>query len=244
MNIEGTYTLQAAPEKVWQCLMDQQVLQRTLPGVEHIEQITSDCYQVAVSLKNTPLSGTYHGRIMISEQQYPYHYRLTIEGDGEQNPINGGGTIHLNGQGDTTIIAYKGDVTEGKRSMLLPPLLIKGAAKLFLQRFFNALADHLRLLDQAEVGSAQEGIESTQVSVQTSGGIIALSTQGMGKVYAGQPTQDAPRTIFYRVAHLFKLGKGDQEQEQRWGKRLQQASTVSGLLFLVWVGTRLPRKRA
>ena len=37
MEIEGTYTLQASPEEVWQCLMDTQVLRSAIPGVEQLE---------------------------------------------------------------------------------------------------------------------------------------------------------------------------------------------------------------
>ncbi len=52
MDIEGTYTLQAPPEEVWGCLKDQQVLQRTIPGVERIEALSEEKYAGRLQLPN------------------------------------------------------------------------------------------------------------------------------------------------------------------------------------------------
>src|SRR5256885_13676838 len=38
MIIEGTYTLQATPEDVWRCLMDEQILRSAIPGLESLER--------------------------------------------------------------------------------------------------------------------------------------------------------------------------------------------------------------
>ena len=38
MDIDGTYTLQAPPEVVWNLLMDQDLLQHTIQGMERLEQ--------------------------------------------------------------------------------------------------------------------------------------------------------------------------------------------------------------
>src|SRR5437763_3955715 len=83
MNIEGTYTLQAPPTEVWHCLLNTELLQHTIPGIERIEQVSENTYTIVANIKHAPLEGTYQGHITLSEQHYPYHYRLIVEGEGQ-----------------------------------------------------------------------------------------------------------------------------------------------------------------
>src|SRR5436309_12438179 len=159
MDIEGTYTLQASPEDVWQCLMDQQVLRRAIPGVEQLELIGENKYNITVHIRQTPLIGTYHGHATVTEQHYPYYYTIAIEGEGGPGTISGEGVVHLNERDENTVVAYKGILNLGKLGTLLPPPLVKGTAKLLLQQFFTALAEHLRTLPRSAstIGVAENG---------------------------------------------------------------------------------------
>src|SRR5205085_7811181 len=76
MDIEGTYTLQASAEEVWQCLMDTQVLRHAIPGVEQVERLDDYKHTITLHVKQTPLMGSYHGQVTIAEQHYPYYYTL------------------------------------------------------------------------------------------------------------------------------------------------------------------------
>lgn len=238
MNIEGTYTLQAPPENVWQALMDQQVLLRAVPGIEKLEQISEDTYEIAMHIQHSPLRGSYNGHITISEQQYPYHYRINIEGEGRQATIHGSGSIHLNGHDQTTIIAYKGTLASNKPDPLFSPIVVKGAAKLLIQQFFSTLAGQLRTYSTEEIAltvSAEEPEDATIIRRPT-GNIVVL------------PATTTPEIIekvtFTRtLVRLFGLGAGDPAQEARWEMRIHRASIISGLLLLIWIGTRLPGKK-
>lgn len=225
MIIEGTYTLQASPEDVSQCLVDRQILLETIPGIEQLERVKKDSYAVAITIKQVPLKGTYHGLVTVSEQQHPYHYHLTMEAEGRQHSISGNGNIHLNESENQTVIAYTGTLTIGK----FPALVSKGAAKLLIQHFFTALADRVRenaLLRHTKTEEIADTIK------RPGGSIIVLPPPS---------TEDIPLSL--KIARWFKLGEGDSEQEALWAKRVQQLSILSGLLFLVWVGTRLPRRK-
>ena len=89
MNIEGTYTLQALPTTLWQCLLDQQVLRATIPGLQHIELVDDTHYDLTIHLAQKPLDGTHHVYIDLSNQQFPSHYTMTIQGDGSLSTFNG-----------------------------------------------------------------------------------------------------------------------------------------------------------
>src|SRR5437763_13680785 len=108
MDIEGTYTLQASPEDVWQSLLDRQVLLRTLPSIEQLEQLDRDTSAIDIHVKQASLIGTYHGHVTVAEQHFPYHYRLIIDGEGRQSTLSGNGVGHLSQRDSMTIIAYKG----------------------------------------------------------------------------------------------------------------------------------------
>jgi carbon monoxide dehydrogenase subunit G len=242
MNIEGTYTLQAPPEDVWQCLMNHEMLLRTVPGVERIEQAGEDSYQVWLRIKYAPLMGTYHGRVAIAEQRYPCSYRLIVEGEARQSKISASGSIDLNAHDGNTVIAYKWTLTTGRLGTLLPPRVVKGAAKLFIQQYFSALADQLRRSRRVEA-RMQEG-QAISVIQQRGGDIVILPS-------ATAAPPDPAISIAHRISHnithaivaLLKPGNADPEEQALWAQRVRRIGVVAILLMLVWIGTRLPRKR-
>jgi carbon monoxide dehydrogenase subunit G len=239
MDVEGTYTLQSSPEDIWQSLMDRQVLLRTVPGIEQLEQLDKDTYALAIHIKHAPLIGTYHGYVTVTEQQYPYHYRLIIDGEGRQSMLSGSGVVHLSQRDSMTIIAYKGTLNLGKLGTLIPAAIIKGTAKLLLQQFFMALADHLRAKLPAQVAVSAE-LEGALPVQQPGENSIVLPLPAV-------PAQEQPKsalysTFLYTIVHWFGLGAGNPQDEALWTMRLRRVGIVSGLLLLVWIGTRLPRK--
>ena len=229
MDIEGTYTLQASPEDVWQCLMDQQVLRRAIPGVEKLELIGENKYNITLHIRQTPLIGTYHGHATVTEQHYPYYYNIAIEGEGVPGTISGEGVVHLNERDENTVVAYKGTLNIGKLGTLLPPPLVKGTAKLLLQQFFTALAEHLRTLPRS--ASTLGVAENDQDRITPSEEHTAI-----------RASEAEPTTLLHTVVHQLKLGGGDPTLEEHWVNRIRRVGMVFGLVVLVWIGTRLPRK--
>jgi carbon monoxide dehydrogenase subunit G len=240
MDIEGTYTLQASPEDVWQSLLDRQVLLRTIPGIEQLEQLDKDTYAIAIHVKQAPLIGTYHGHVSVAEQHFPYHYRLIIDGEGRQSTLSGNGVIHLSQRDSMTIIAYKGTLNLGKLGTLLPTAIVKGTAKMLIQQFFTALADHLRAKVPVQIIASSEEGEYTSIVKQPGGEIVILPPFVPPLEEEAQLTLS--RTPLRSVVHRFGLGAGDPVQEALWERRIQRIGIMSGLLLLVWIGTRLPRK--
>lgn len=231
MDIEGTYTLQALPDAVWHNLMNAQVLLTTVPGIERLEKIAENTYEVTLHIKHAPLKGVYQGRITITEQQFPYHYRIEIQGEGRQITFTGSGSVHLNGQNESTIIAYKGNITQDKRSSHLPPAVLKGAAKLLIQQFFTTLAVQMRS-QAAMSGVAAEAPMTSANGTDAIGTIVVLPAQ---------ETQARP-SILQTLIHWSKLGGGEPLQEALWATRIRRFGAIAGFLLLVWIGTRIPRK--
>ena len=139
-----------------------------------------------------------------------------------------------------TIIAYKGTLNLGKLGTLLPTALVKGTVKMLIQQFFTALAEHLRAKVPAQILASEEAEDAVIVKQPTRGDILLLSP-------SAPPTQEVSplmqsHTPLQSIVRWFRLGTGNPVQEAVWEARMRRIGIVSGLLLLVWIGTRLPRK--
>lgn len=238
MDIEGTYTLQASQEDVWHCLMDAQALRRAIPGVERLEVLGEYKHGITLDIRQSPLMGAYRGQVTVTERHYPTGYSIVFEGEGRQSTMSGHGVVQLHTLGENTIVSYKGTVNPGKLATLLPSPVVKGATKLLIQQFFLALADQLRVMQPVsvvEAGSGRSNEDGNRLVAQ-------FGRSNEDGSHAEAETLVAPPTFVHRIVRLLGIGEGDIEQELLWAQRVRRYGIIAGLLFLVWVGTRLPRR--
>jgi carbon monoxide dehydrogenase subunit G len=230
---------------------DQQILLRAVPGLKHIETLNERTFAISLSMNHEPFIGDCQAELTISEQQFPYHYRLAIQGTNDQGQFRGKVTIHLQDRDESTIVAYTGEVHLDASGEPPSTTLARGAAKLLIQLFFIALDDQLQAnaaLD-ADLAAVIERYDVYSVAGTKSQNNVILKRDTPNPVAAISPlspsvaTNADQRGIFPTIVHLLGLGQGEPEQEQIWTDRLRRASAIAGLLFLVWLGTRLPRPR-
>jgi carbon monoxide dehydrogenase subunit G len=237
MKIEGAYTVQAPPDHVWDSLMDPLVLQNIIPGVEKLEKLDSNTYEATIQIKHAPLKGAYHGSITITDQQFPRHYCIEIRGEGRQTLFSGNGSVQLNEQNNNTIIAYRGELKQDRRNSLLPPAVLKGAAKLLIQQFFAALA--LQLGTHASTTPIEMITPTTGSVFHQPGGTITILAP---KLSAEPEISTQQASLLQTLLRWSRPGNDDPQEIVRLEKRVRRFGIVAGLLFLVWVGTRIPRK--
>jgi len=229
MNIEGTYTLQAAPEEVWAGLMDLQTLRYTIPGIGQLERHEGEVNTFTMHIRHAPLRGLYSGRAAVLEQEYPSSYRMTVEGEGQPGKFHGEWAIELRPHNENTVVVYKGTLHLTKAGALLPVSLVKGTIKVLTQQFFTTLADHLRTVSSS-YSVTSENMSALAEFKQTDNDHIAM---------ASSPHQPA---LLHKIVRQLGLGGNDAQLEEQWVIRLRRVGFASMLLLLVWVGTRLPRK--
>lgn len=144
MTLKGTYTLPARRQKVWDALLDPDVLARTLPGCKSLEAIGPDEYRMNMALSISSLKGVFEGKVRIEDQQPPESYRLTVQGRGKIGFVNGGGTFRLReAEGSVTEIEYQGDVKAGGTIASVGQRLMNMTSKMMIKRFFTALEKEL-----------------------------------------------------------------------------------------------------
>lgn len=231
MQIDGTYTLQATAQDVWSCLTDQQTIQHALPGLERLSRIDDHTYTFAIHLRHAPLRGSYTGTASI-EPGEPAAFNVKIEGEGPATIFHGECAIRLNAQDENTVVSYQGALQVDRGKTLVPTPLLKATIRVLLQHFFTTLTDQLRTEKAGPiyVTTLEEQYERPFMEEQISEQLV-------------RARQISAPTLLHRMVRLLGLGGQSPEMEEQWVRRLRQGGIIAALLLLVWVGTRLPRRR-
>jgi len=143
MDISGSYTFDAPPERVWALLMDPAVISACIPGCDSFEPLGNHSYRARLTVALAAITGTYDGTVTLSELVPLSSYRLTAEGQGRPGFVKGNSAITLRADGDTTVVDVTGTVQTGGAIARLGQRLIGGVSKMMLDRFFACLQGKL-----------------------------------------------------------------------------------------------------
>lgn len=144
MEITGSYTFQAPPDRVWSLLMDPDVIASCIPGCDRFEPAGEDRYRARLTVALAAITGTYDGTVVIAEKVPESSYRLIADGQGKPGFVKGDSAITLRADGGTTIVDVTGTVQTGGPIARLGQRLVGGVAKMMMDRFFSCLQGKLR----------------------------------------------------------------------------------------------------
>ena len=148
MDITGTYTFAAPPQRVWTLLMDPAAIASCIPGCDRLEPDGVDRYKAAITIGMAAITGNYEGIVTISEKAEPASYKLMVEGQGRPGFVKGTVTITLRevvseSGGANTIVDVNGTAQTGGTIARLGQRLIGSAAKMMQDRFFACMQSKL-----------------------------------------------------------------------------------------------------
>lgn len=241
MLIEGTHTLQAPPAEVWQALTLQESLRKTIPGAEQVtlqQTGDTDSYEVALNIPQGPFRGHHTELLTFSQQHAPFQYQLTIE-DQQQEAFKATYTVHLQAHNQATIVTYQGTLTDNTPASLLPQKIMKGAIKYLLQEYFLALTALLYTPSGTQTAAKNTKEKIGAAILRQARGNIAILPQSLADKKAACNVTEWGRTLLARSSRLIWK---DAQQQALWLKRARQIGIVAGLIALVWVGTKIPRR--
>lgn len=139
MELTGEHTFKAPRERVWQFLLDPEVLGQCLPGAEKLEQIGPDEYNATMRIGIAMIKGTFTGRVKISDKVEPSSYTMFVEGSGPQGQVSGTGRLELHDEGETTRVTYRGDANVRGTLARVGARMIQPAARTIVGQFFSCL---------------------------------------------------------------------------------------------------------
>lgn len=144
MKVEGTYTLPAPRQKVWELLNDPKVLAKATPGVKQLDPLGGDTYKATIEVGVGPVKGTYAGQVSIADKVPLERMTLKVEGGGKAGTIRATGELRLEEQDGKTIVAYTGDAHITGLIASVGHRLIGGVTKQMVGEFFKALENELK----------------------------------------------------------------------------------------------------
>ena len=140
MELTGQHTFNVPREKVWQFLLDPDVLKASLPGCEKLEAVGEDEYVATMKIGISFIKGTFSGKVKITDKIAPESYKMAVEGSGPQGQVSGVGTLELIDEGGTaTIVKYRGDANVRGALARVGARMIQPAAKTIVGQFFEKM---------------------------------------------------------------------------------------------------------
>ena len=139
MKIEGTHTLHATREHVYQALTNPDVLKRCIPGCEKLEQTGENNFAATMKAGVGAIKGVFNGHVKLENMRPPEHYRIVVDGKGQPGFVKGTGDFDLEEHDGATLIKFAGDLQVGGTLASVGQRMIQGAAKMMATQFFTAL---------------------------------------------------------------------------------------------------------
>ncbi|MGE0126950.1 MAG: carbon monoxide dehydrogenase subunit G [Blastocatellales bacterium] len=156
MKVEGSHTIKAPRELLYQLLIDPEILQRCVPGCQSLEAAEDGSYKMSLKAGVGSIKGVFTGSIRLDEMREPEHYRMIVDGKGAPGFLKGEGMIDLIEQGEETLVNYSGDVSVGGTIASVGQRMVQSTAKMMAGQFFAAIGAEAAALVKAEESGEYE----------------------------------------------------------------------------------------
>jgi len=177
MKVEGEHVFNATRQQVWDLFRDTEVMAAALPGTKRMDEVGVNEYEADMNVRVGPVAGEFSGKLVISNENFPETYTMTVDGKGKPGFLKGTGDITLIDQGDgSTLMKYTGEVQIGGRLAGVGQRLIDTVSK-------SIINQALETLDQVLVektAAAAEGREATFQEVSEGDYATAVAKDFMG----------------------------------------------------------------
>jgi carbon monoxide dehydrogenase subunit G len=141
--IEGSYTLNAPRQRVWEILLDANIMAQCMPGCESMNEVAPDQFEAVMKVGVASVKGTYKGKVAIKDKQAPTHYVLSGEGQGGPGFMRGDLTIDLEEQDGKTLLKYRADAQVGGLIAAIGQRMLNGVTRMMVEQFFKKMESFL-----------------------------------------------------------------------------------------------------
>ena len=157
MKVDGSFTMDAPREQVFETLQRPEALRSCLPGVEKFDELGGGRYEVVLKAGVANVRGTFTGVVTMADQRAPEFYRLSVEGAFSGGFVRGTGDITLEEEGGKTTVKYSGDGQVGGPLASVGQRLIVPAAKMLAGQFFRCMEGRVKSAAQATQATESAG---------------------------------------------------------------------------------------
>ena len=140
MKIEGERHFNVPRERLFEAILDPEILARTLPGCEKLERTTDNCFKGVLNMAIGPVKGKFQGTLEISDLDPPHGYHMVVKGQGPSGFMKGEGDLSLVEADGGTLLSYVIDAQVGGRMAAVGQRLMESSAKVVSQQGLEGLA--------------------------------------------------------------------------------------------------------
>lgn len=144
MELQGSVTIPASPEQVWQALNNPEVLRQCIPGCEEVQQISPEEMHARVLLRMGPVRARFAGKVKMTDVRPLQGYTLNFEGSGGSAGFaRGSSIVGLSAVEGGTQLAYTAQASVAGKLGQIGGRLMDASAGQLADKFFNNFKAHL-----------------------------------------------------------------------------------------------------
>lgn len=144
MELQGSVTLPASTERVWQALNDAEILRQCIPGCEEIQQLSAEELHARVLLRMGPVRARFAGKVRMTDIKPLQGYTLNFEGSGGSAGFaRGSSVITLTPVGEGTRLDYTAQASVAGKLGQIGGRLIDASSRQLADNFFATFRDVL-----------------------------------------------------------------------------------------------------
>ena len=141
MKIEGKYSFEVSRQKLWDTLLDPDVLASCIPGCQEFRPTSDDRYTVSLKVGVGAVSGTYRAAVAVEDKVEPESYTMLVEGKGSGTTIRGKGTMTLHETENGSEVSFVGDAQVTGIIARVGQRLMGSASKSLVGQFFSCIRE-------------------------------------------------------------------------------------------------------
>ncbi|GGE31025.1 carbon monoxide dehydrogenase [Agaricicola taiwanensis] len=143
MELSGSEEVEAGREALWTALNDPDVLARCIPGCKEMMETAQDSYDVKLGLKVAAVSGSFDGKVALTEKVPPETCWLSVSGGGTLGTGNGSARFTITEiSADRSRLDYSGEGEIGGLVAGVGQRVLKSVSKHLTNQFFVSLRNH------------------------------------------------------------------------------------------------------
>ena len=150
MHLDGSHTLNAPAEAVWEMIMDPEVLAKVTPGVKTLEALGGDKYKATSHIMMGAVNGLFDGEMEVLDKVAPQSFTLKMTMNGKIGTVIAQGQLQFKPLNALqTEVIFSGDAQLSGTLARTGQRVMGGVAKTMTRQFFKSL--------EKQIASLQEG---------------------------------------------------------------------------------------
>jgi hypothetical protein len=157
MKLEGDHIFNGPRKEVWEMIRDPEILSTALPGESKLEKLSETEYNGMMNVRIGPVSGTFNGKLVVSNEVPPESCTLTVDGKGAPGFVKGVGHVKfVEQEANTTYMTYTGELTIGGTLASVGQRMLDSVGKSIIRQGFETLDKALEARLAAKAGQEVE----------------------------------------------------------------------------------------